>query len=209
LIVSGGDAPGDELLKDRAAHARKIIAADKGARYCLDAGVVPDIVVGDMDSIDSASLEQLLARDVRLVEHSRDKDQTDTQLALDMAVLDSALKVEMLAACGDRFDHSLANVHLLYSALSRGVEAEIISSSQRIFLVDKECIVPGSKGQTISLLPLTMRVEGICLSGFRYDLNSASMEIGNPYGISNVITSDKSWIRIGCGILIVIISAVV
>jgi thiamine pyrophosphokinase len=209
LIVSGGDAPDSELLKDRAARARRIIAADKGAQYCLDAGVMPDIVVGDMDSIASRSLEQLRKQDVRLVEHSADKDQTDTQLALDLAVLGGADKVEMLAALGDRFDHSLANVHLLYYGLSRGVPAEILTASQRIFLVDKEFLVHGSKGLTISLLPLTTKVEGIYLSGFRYDLENASMEIGNPYGISNIITSDESRIRIGGGILIVTIAAVV
>ena len=209
LIVSGGDAPGNELLKNRAAHARRIIAADKGAQYCLSAGVIPDIVVGDMDSISSNSLEQLLKRDVRLVKHPADKDQTDTQLALDLAMLGGADKVEMLAACGDRFDHGIANVHLLYYALSHGVEAEILSASQRIFLVDKKCIIRGSKGQTISLLPLTMRVEGIYLSGFLYDLENARMEVGKPYGISNIITSDESGIRIGEGILIVIISSVV
>jgi thiamine pyrophosphokinase len=209
LIVSGGDAPGNGLLKDRAAHARRIIAADKGAQYCLDAGVIPDIVVGDMDSIASRSLERLQDEDVMLVKHPADKDQTDTQLALDLAVREDAHRVEMLAALGDRFDHSLANVHLLHYALSRGVPAEILSASQRIFLVDNEVVLRDSKGLTISLLPMTMKVEGIYLSGFLYELEDASMEIGNPYGISNLITSNESRIRIDGGILIVTISTVV
>jgi len=209
LIISGGNAPGNQLVQDRAAHASRIIAADKGACYCLDAGVIPDIVVGDMDSIDSRSLEKLHEYNVELEEHSTDKDQTDTQLALDLAVRGGADKVEILAACGDRFDHSLANVHLLYRARSLGVPAVILSTTQRIFLVDKEIFLRGSKGLTISLLPLTMRADGIYLSGFLYDLENASMEIGNPYGISNTITSDKARISINNGVLIVTIASVV
>lgn len=207
LIISGGDAPGNELIQNRAAHARTIIAADKGAEYCLKAGVIPDIVVGDMDSIAPAYLEKLHRHDVSVVEYSTHKDQTDTCLALDAAVRGGADRVEMLAACGDRFDHSLANVHLLYHALARGIQAVILSSSQRIFLVDSECTITGSKGSTLSVLPLTMSAAGIYLSGFQYELAGAAMEIGNPYGISNVITSDEAGIRVDEGILTVIISA--
>jgi thiamine pyrophosphokinase len=209
LIISGGDAPNNELIRERASRAEKIIAADKGAQYCLKAGIVPDIVVGDMDSIAADDLERLYENNVKLMKYSRDKDQTDTQLALDLALQDGADEVEILAACGSRIDHCLANVHLLHHALAHGVQACILTSSQRIFLVDSDYTLRGLKGLTISLLPLTMKVEGICLSGFKYNLDNASMEIGNPIGISNVIISDESRIRLGEGVLIITVSAAV
>jgi thiamine pyrophosphokinase len=209
LIISGGDAPNNELIRERASRAEKIIAADKGARYCLKAGIVPDIVVGDMDSIAADDLERLYENNVELMKYSHDKDQTDTQLALDLALKDGADEVEILAACGNRFDHCLANVHLLQHALDHGIQACILTSSQRIFLIDSEYTLRGLKGQTVSLLPLTMTVQGICLEGFKYNLENASMKIGNPIGISNIITSDESRISLGEGVLIITVSTTV
>lgn len=205
LIISGGDAPGNALIQSRAADARTIIAADRGAEYCLKAGVIPDIAVGDMDSITAESLEKLRSHGVKILRYSTHKDQTDTFLALDEAIRCGASRVEMLAALGDRLDHTLANIHLLYHALSRGIHAVILSETRRIFLVDSVCTIEGSEGATLSVLPLTMSVRGIYLSGFQYELTDATMEIGNPYGVSNAITSDRAEIRVGDGILIIVV----
>ena len=206
LIVSGGDAPESVFLSARADSARIIIAADKGARYCLDAGVTPDIVVGDMDSVDAGVLEDLESRGVDIRRFSADKDYTDTQLALDAALKLGAKRIEFIAATGDRFDHGLANFQLLYHALRYGADAWIRTPAQRIFLVEGEHTIAGKKGSTVSVLPLTMKARGIYLHGFRYELDDASMEIGNPYGMSNIVTSEVATVKVGHGVLAVVIS---
>lgn len=180
-----------------------VIAADKGAEYCLDAGVRPDLVVGDMDSISLAAYDEIKKSGIPLKEHDPCKDQTDTQLALEEAFRQGAQCIELTAATGDRFDHSLANVHLLYAARDRGIGMSILSQTSRIFLVDSRYEVSGMKGATVSLLPLTMEVDGVSLSGFQWPLENASMKVGNPYGISNRILSDEALIEVRTGILII------
>lgn len=186
--------------------ARKVIAADRGAQYCLDAGVTPDLVVGDMDSLPADVLERLRQEGISLKVHPAMKDDTDTALALEEAVRLGADEVELLAATGDRFDHSLANVHLLYSALRRKVNACIVSPMWRIFLVDGTASIRGRKGATASLLPLTVEVSGISLTGFQWPLDDAAMHLGNPYGVSNVVTDDTASITVREGVLIAIVS---
>ncbi|MEA3222785.1 MAG: thiamine diphosphokinase [Thermodesulfobacteriota bacterium] len=206
LIVSGGDPPGDEILKASAQNSEMIIAADKGAQYCLDAGIIPDIITGDMDSVPKETLDILSEKGAKIISYSSDKDETDTGLALDVAIERGAEQVEILSGIGDRFDHSIANVHLLYKALIHGINAYILTSRHKIFLVDSKYCIEEMKGSTISFLPLTERAGGICLDGFAYNIKDAVMEMGFPYGVSNVITSDKATVRVSEGVIIGIIS---
>jgi thiamine pyrophosphokinase len=205
LIVAGGEPPGKELLHGLALKADMIIAADKGAQYCLESGITPGLVVGDMDSLDQGSVDALSALGVAMQRVNADKDQTDTEIALDEAIQRGAKHVEILGAIGDRIDHTLANIHLLRKALQHRIEARITSETQQVFLVDSSETIIGSKGLTVSFLPLTEQVEGISLTGFLYEIEDASMQIGKTYGISNVVTSDQACVKVGKGILLAVL----
>ncbi len=205
LIVSGGDAPAPAFLKERAEKARLVIAADKGAEYCLAAGIRPGLVVGDMDSVSPEVLQRLIDAGTALKRHDPDKDKTDTQLALDEALALGARSIEMLSCIGSRIDHGLANIHLLYAAHCAGAEACILSPEGSVFLVSSSSAISGMRGATVSLLPLTMKVTGISLSGFRWPLEDADMILGDPYGISNVVTEDEARVSVREGILLVMV----
>jgi thiamine pyrophosphokinase len=205
LIVSGGDAPDPAFLRARAEKARMIIAADRGAQYCLDAGVKPDLVVGDMDSISPDAFEEVKRSGIPLEKYSSEKDETDTGLALDTAIRNGAGSVEMIACIGDRFDHGLANIHLLNAARLRGVDASILSPSYRIFLVDSGIEIEGVQGAVLSLLPLTTEVRGITLAGFKWPLKEAVMKVGDSYGISNRVTAQKARIHVREGVLVAVL----
>ncbi len=206
LIVSGGDDPGIELIQTYAAQAEQVIAADRGAAYCLAAGVLPDLLVGDMDSLDEAALNQIKESGCAIREFSPHKDQSDTQIALDEAVGRGAAEVVLLAASGDRFDHTLANVQLLKRAHDAGVTARLVAPQHEIFLVTESCELNGCAGVTVSLLPLTNEVSGVTLSGFEYGVQDAQMRLGEPYGISNICLRDGASVRVAEGILLVIIT---
>jgi len=208
LIVSGGDQPGRELMTGLAAEADMIIAADRGARYCLDGGITPDLVVGDMDSIDAQTSRKIAESDCEMKRYGTDKDRTDTEIALDEAIARGAKSIEIIGATGDRVDHTLANIHLLLRALSHGIEARISTDTQQIFLIDSQKSIRGCAGMTISFLPLSERVTGITLTGFRYALENSDMEIGRPYGISNVIESDVALVRMDRGYLLAVLTRV-
>jgi thiamine pyrophosphokinase len=205
LIVVGGDRVPEELLRHAALKAEMVIAADRGAWYCLQAGIIPDLVVGDMDSIPEEALEELQAGKVTIFTFSPYKDKTDTQIALEVALKKGAREIEILSGIGSRFDHSLANVYLLHLALKAGVRARIVSERQIIFLIEGECTLTNEEGTTISFLPLGMMASGITLKGFAYELDDATIEIGLPWGVSNVITDQHALVRVREGILIAVL----
>src|SRR5687768_15193697 len=90
-----------------------LIAADGGALALLRAGLLPRLVIGDMDSLDAASLAELAERGVELRRYPREKDETDLELALLHAAAAGATAIDILGALGGRWDHTLANVALL------------------------------------------------------------------------------------------------
>jgi thiamine pyrophosphokinase len=206
LIVAGGDPPGRNLLLSLAQQAKKVIAADKGAAYCLEAGITPHLVVGDMDSVPAHILKKLQDLGVEIKRFSAAKDSTDTQIALDEAISRGAEEVEIVGAMGGRFDHELANLHLLKRGLDVGIRTRITSGTQQIFLVDSEMTITGRQGSVASFLPMTETVKGITLAGFAYELEGAAMEIGNPYGVSNVILQQQARVYVEEGILVAVLT---
>jgi len=206
LIVAGGNPPGRDLLTGLARQAVKVIAADEGASYCLESGITPDLVVGDLDSVSSSTLKNLQDLGITIKKYSTSKDYTDTQLALEEAISQGAQEVEIIGALGGRFDHEMANLHLLKKALDAGIKARITSKEQLIFLVESEYSFADRIGFTVSFLPLCERVEGITLAGFAYDLKDASMEIGDPYGMSNVIRTTPAVVSVKKGILVAVLT---
>lgn len=206
LIVAGGDQPSGDLLAHAAACAEFVIAADRGAWYCLQAGRCPDLVVGDMDSLPREVLEELRRRSVEVMVLRPDKDETDTQIAVQEALRRGASSITLLAALGSRYDHSLANVHLLFLAHRAGVPAEIVTEEHRIFLVEGDATITDAQGSTISFLPLGMRASGITLQGFAFELNDAVLELGYPRGISNIITGPQARVMVREGILIALLT---
>ena len=200
LIVLGGDAPGRALLESCMRDADLVIAADSGLAAFDAAGLEPDLLVGDMDSVSADVLEKYAGR---IPEHRLNciKDDTDGVDALDMAIARGAEKITLLGALGGRLDHALANVMLLVRAHRKGAKAEILSESVRISRVDGYASLSGAKGDTVSLLPLG-RAEGVTLKGFFYPLDQAALESDYPLGISNVVTDDQAEIKADSGDLI-------
>ena len=107
LIFIGGDAP-QPSLRDRLPDAALVIAADSGWAYATAFGFTPDLLVGDMDSIQPEHLAAARASDTEIIEHSADKDFTDTELALQLARKFDYRHIHLVSGGGDRFDHLLA-----------------------------------------------------------------------------------------------------
>jgi len=200
LIVLGGDAPGKALLESCAACADLTIAADRGLEAFDAAGIAPDILLGDMDSVS----EKTLAHMRGIAEIDRlpcVKDDTDGVHALDVAIARGARHITLLGALGGRMDHALANLMLLVRAHRQGAKAQILDEYVRIERVDSVTLIHGARGDTASLLPLG-RVKGVTLQGFFYPLDHHDMDIDYPLGVSNVITADEAAVSVEEGDLL-------
>jgi thiamine pyrophosphokinase len=181
-----------------------IIAADGGARHCLALDLLPFVVIGDMDSIDSATEVRLEAAGVEIIRHPARKDYTDLELALIYAVERKASQVSIYAALGNRWDQTLAN--LLLPALEDFEELVIrlIDGEQEIQLIKpgRPVIVRGAEGDTVSLVPIGGEVFGITTHGLEYSLQDGSLSLGSSRGISNVMLGKHAEISIADGLLV-------
>ena len=200
LIVLGGDAPGRELLESCVRRSDLTIAADRGLEAFADAGLKPDILLGDMDSVREDVLSRMQA-DTEIDRLPCIKDDTDGVHALDVAIERGAKHITLLGALGGRMDHAMANLMLLVRASRAGVKAQILSESMRIERVDSCVTLHGAKGDTASLLPLGA-AKGVTLEGFFYPLKDKDLDCAYPLGISNVVTEDGACISVRQGDLL-------
>jgi thiamine pyrophosphokinase len=166
--------------------------------------VDPEVVIGDMDSLDPETAEDLVRRGTRISGYPPEKDETDTQLALQYALSLEPEEIRIFGAMGGRIDHTLANLSILKIALDQGVPTRLVDEWCEILMIRDSCVLEGEAGQTVSLFPFSSAVTGITLRGFAYPLENNAMEIGRPYGISNVLTDQRGFISLADGILLVI-----
>lgn len=183
----------------------KLIAVDSGLKAVKELGLVPDMVVGDFDSVDPVILEEFkripyIIWDV----HDPEKNETDTELALRKAAASGCTRVVILGATGGRFDHMLANVFLLYTCLQRGMDACIVDRQNKIYLIEEEHHFTKKEqwGKYISFLPLLGKIKGICLEGFSYPLTDYDLDVGSSRCISNELNGEEGTIRFREGIAI-------
>ena len=185
-----------------------VVAADGGARHAGPLGLRLDRWVGDGDSIDPADLEALAAAGVRVDRVEREKDASDTELALLAAVADGADDVTILGGLGGvRIDHALTNVALLAHAALAGRGARLFDEqAARITLLagPGEAGLEGRTGDLVTLVPVSGRAVGVTTRELRYPLGDETLEAGSSRGLSNVRTAPRAVVTLREGRLLVI-----
>ena len=188
-------------------YGQNVIAGDRGLEALYQLKIIPNHVVGDFDSVSPEILE-FYKKQPKIIFHTynAEKDNTDTDIALKLAIQMKSSEITILGALGKRMDHALANIHILKDALGANIPCQILDEHNRIYLVNTEKTLEKDKvyGKYISLIPLTSTVEGLTLKGFKYPLNKYNLPIGTSLGISNEIIEDIAHIEMEKGILIVI-----
>lgn len=201
LIVLGGDLPSAALMTHLAGGAELKIAADRGLEAFSAAGMMPDLLLGDMDSVRP---DVLTSFEKKVPERRLPcmKDDTDGQDALMTAIRRGADDILILGALGGRLDHALGNLSLLLYAAHRGVRARLADDGVTVEAVRARLCIEGEKGDTVSVIPLG-NVSGVTLEGFLYPLKEADMQAENTLGISNVLIAGTGRISVATGDVIV------
>ncbi len=203
VIVANGVIGAPARARARAQAADLLMSADGGARHILAWGLRPAIVVGDMDSLDDETLGRLTAAGARLARHPIHKDETDLELALDLALAEGATEITILGALGGRLDQTLANILLLTAPRFQAAPILIEDDGQQLFLGRSPVALRGAPGDLVSLIPLSPAVTGITTAGLEYPLRDASLYLGLTRGISNVMLGDAATITFETGLLLV------
>jgi thiamine pyrophosphokinase len=205
VIFAGGSVRAGKAVDAVIAQADRIIAADGGAAAALRCGRVPAIVVGDFDSLDDRVQQQLREQGSQFIQAAVEKNETDTELALQVAIEQSASAITLLGAIGGaRFDHTMANVLLLASFET--IPIRIIDGPSSCWLLrgPGHSIIHGHTGDLLSLLPLTNEATGVRTSDLYYPLHGETLHFGKPRGVSNVLTQEHAEVSLETGMLLII-----
>ena len=206
LIITGGHIE-EALLQDCVSKEQytKIIGADRGLIVADRMNLPLDFIVGDFDSVMKSTLAKYEGI-TPILTYPTEKDKTDTELAIDLAISIGAKRIDIIGGIGTRLDHTLANIHLLKQAMEQGIDINIIDLNNRIYLRNKSFTIKKAEqhGVYISLIPFTDMVDGLTLKGFKYPLYNITMKTGTSLGISNVLIEDEGIVEFKNGILIVI-----
>lgn len=195
----------------------KVFAVDKGLEYVEKMGLIPDVILGDFDTVDGEILAKYenmnSARKEypKLIKYPAKKDYTDTELALHLAREEGALEVTIVGATGSRLDHVLANMGLLIYASKNGMKCVIVDYNNRIHLIsgdygDSDYVIDrkGQWGKYISIIPLSEVIDDVTIDGVEYPLDGARIEQGPCLTVSNVINEKAARIHIGKGTALLI-----
>ncbi len=207
LIITGGRIE-EKFISDLLSREQfsMIIAADHGLVAVDRLGISPDYIVGDFDSVPEAILKSYLESSIPIDIFPREKDKTDTQIALELALQHNATSIVLVGATGSRLDHTMANIHLLLLPLQLNIDACIMDEYNKIYLKKESFQIEKQKqhGNYVSLLPFSEEVTGLTLSGFHYPLNKIVLTAGSSLGISNEIIGEVAQIEFVNGTLLVI-----
>lgn len=201
LIFAGGDSPAHSLAQELP-EAELIIAADSGYDLAIKAGFAVDILVGDMDSIES----EMIPGHVVVEKHPTDKDATDLELALDKVIENRPERVVVVGGAGGRVDHELATAALLCSTRWEPVdEIDWVTDRGWAHVIRRRRIIHGDVGRTISLIPMGGPAVAVNTRGLRWNLVDATMHPGTTWGVSNEFSGPVADIRLSSGCLLAVV----
>jgi len=208
LIITGGNIE-ETFLKVfyENNNCSTIICVDGGLKAAYHAGIRPDYIIGDFDTIEPEILKDYRGKEsVAIMEYNPVKDATDTEIALEHALSLQPDEIYLIGATGTRFDHTLGNVHILKKALEVDIPTYSIDPHNKIYMINQAHSIKKESlyGPYISLFPLTTEVTGVTLNGFKYPVEHKNLHVGSSLGISNEIIEDTAYISLEDGILIII-----
>jgi thiamine pyrophosphokinase len=205
LLVCTSIKPGGVPLIARLAHRFDIvIGVDGGAAACLEAGVTPTLIVGDLDSLPAFSLARALDLGVEIRRFPADKDRTDLALALHEARTMGVGRVTVTGMTGGRLDHALGALAALVSAAD--LSPRICEPDMNGWLLSqagRQSVRVVGDGTTLSIVPFSPSAR-VSASGVRWPLQDADISSTDTLGISNVVGNDGALVSVDAGIVYVL-----
>lgn len=178
-----------------------IIAADCGYANAERLGVVPQVLLGDFDSIGTGELPPV----AEILQVPAEKDRTDTQLAVDLALSRGADDFVIIGGLSGRLDHTLSNLALLEYLFDARAHAVMTDGANRVrYLKNTGMLIARSSFTYLSLLVVGERARGVFVDGCKYPLKNATLKSSCQYAVSNEITGNCALVEVRRGALYVI-----
>lgn len=203
-VVGNGDI--DWIKKDDVKHHSYIIGVDRAALVLLQRGIICDCAIGDFDSVSKEEFAFIKHQIVDVQRYPEDKDKTDLELGVEMALIHKPKEIVLYGGTGGRLDHELGALHLLQKILEASCKGILRDKYNEIQLVQEKCRLAKSPYFSyFSILPFTNEIT-VTIKGCKYPLQKHTMKRGMTLGISNVIVSAHADIVIHQGVACVVLS---
>ena len=210
VIFANGELPDPEAARALLKPGDYLIAVDGGANHLLKMGILPEVVIGDLDSIDDDTLFELTTAEVDIKQFSEDKDETDIELALRYAVELGPSAILIVGALGGRLDQTLSNLSILTDPTLPQIDIRLDDGVEEAFFCRAsaskggQAEVHGRSGDTLSLIPWHAPVEGVATERLQWPLYGETIFPSKSRGISNVMLEDTASVRIQAGLLLIV-----
>ena len=204
VIFANGNLPDLNKARDLLRADDLIICADGGTHHALALGVIPNLVIGDMDSIQKEQWHELEKAGVTIELFPRDKNETDLELAINRAVEYEPQQIIIIAALGGRLDQTIGNIALLTDLQLATFDVRLDDGAEEKFICRDQVEVHGRSGDIVSLIPWGESARGVQTQNLKWQLNSETLYPDKTRGISNEMTSDTASVKIESGLLLII-----
>ncbi len=204
VIFSNGDLADVSRIKEMIKPNDFIIAANGGSKHCKTLGIVPDLVIGDLDSLGKKLKQEWERKNVAMISYPADKDFTDTELAFKYAIKKGYTEIVLAGFLGKRVDHVISNLLMMADLIDKVSKLMIIEGQQEIYVIKDRLEIKGKKGDLVSLIPLLKDCQGVMTKGLKYQLQGSNLKFGKSRGVSNVMLGKKAEIRVKKGKLLVV-----
>lgn len=199
IIVGAGDIGETKLVIPNEAF---VIAADAGLKYLNEAGIAPDLIVGDFDSLGAVPFGE------NVVAHKPEKDDTDMFLAVREALARNAETIIIYCGMGGRPDHEYANIQTLAYIANKGARGYLVGRGSICTVIKNGSLAfdSNTKG-LISVFCVGDKAVGVDLVGLKYPLINHTLTCDYPLGVSNEFTGMPSSVSVREGQLLIMQSA--
>jgi thiamine pyrophosphokinase len=204
IIFVNGHLPDLELARRLPRPGDIILAANGGTKHALALGLVPSIVIGDLDSLTSLELGRLNAAETEIHSYPRNKNETDFELALQYSIKAGYQEIVVVAALGDRLDQTLGNLAILTNPQLATLDVRLDNGVEEAFFTRSSCQVHGVAGDIVSLVPWGRKVTGVTTTGLRWPLQCENLYPYKTRGISNELLGESASISLESGLLLIV-----
>lgn len=189
LIVANGEESLD-FIKNIIENYDRIISVDGANNKLYELGIIPNVMVGDFDSIKKDILEFYKTKNIEFINLNTEKDFSDTHCAINYAIENNIKRADLVGSFGGRWDHSFANIGLLYYAYKNNLKLRIVSKNNEVMIIGEgEHFFKKKKNYYWSFFPLFEDIK-ISISGMKYNLNNKYVVQGDSLGLSNEFVDD-------------------
>lgn len=200
LIICNGEMPSQKLLAPLLKKKPFIICADGGANKARAFNILPDFIIGDLDSITQKT--RYYFSSVPIV-HNSDQNSTDLEKALNHLLVNSFSSATIIGATGDRPDHTMSNFSILMK-YHRKLSLQFFDERCTAEIIRKKIRFKAEIGQQVSILPMG-RCVGITTQGLKFPLKNETLELGVREGTSNEAVKNIITITLKTGSLLLFI----